>query len=189
MSSDMFEQQLKQLRPAGCDDRMADTFYQSGWDACEKSLSTGNHHVNGWRRAMPTFSTGLACGFVLSLTAFLWSPNSDDTGQPAIAQQPAAPNGEEQIEGSSDNEPTSQRPTMAVTETSGRSWEIDDLLVASPISVEQFSPLSPAARNGWSAQLQASSYPSMAVDATEKTERKTLTSSPLNERIFNELML
>lgn len=189
MNTETFEEQLKQLRPAHCGNLMADTFYQSGWNACEESLGQRCKNFGGFRRAMPTFAAGLVCGLMLFLGSFLWSAQSGDSHQTIVVEHPVSKSGGEKNDESSERERTHERPKVVLTRPLGRGWEIDDLFNTSPLSIKQSSPLSLAAKNGWTAQIQAGSHPLTTSKVTGDLQRETLTSSPLNKRLLNELML
>lgn len=194
MNSESFEQHLKQLRPTNCNDRTADTFYQSGWNACEKSARVQSKGQGGLRRSMPTFATGLACGLMLSVATVLWSSTSEDTNRTTVVDLPettSADNAmtEHAIAEHVETKTNSEQQQVASLETSGPFWKIEDLFRASPVSVEKPSPLSLAARNGWYAQIQTVHHSNSTSETVANIRPEPLTLSPLNQQLLNDLML
>lgn len=189
MNSETFEQQLKQLRPTNCDDRLADTFYKSGWDACQKSLERRSIKPIRSSRSVPTFVTGLACGLMVSICSLFWAFQGDQKDQVMVVDKPREPSAEIALPDSSQK--ILSRPQSEVTSmVPDRSiWKIDDLFVVSPLSVEKSSPLSLAAKNSWMAQMQSVNHPLVTAKTNTGPEQDTLTSSPLNQQRLNELLL
>lgn len=202
MNSADFEQHLKQLHPAKCDDRLAETFYQSGWQACEQAQSVRTPTQSSHRTA-PTFATGLVCGLLVSAVAFLWAPKTQVPVGVNTAEQSASPLPEKArsiefdqkiatapvVSSNKDFEP----PTVKIER-----WKIEDLFVVSPLAIERPSPLSRVARQGWSSQMQASAdlaRRSVAASATsrdwpqEAESISPLTASPFNSSMLDELTL
>lgn len=201
MNSADFEQHLKQMRPANCDDQLAETFYQSGWQACEKSQAAVVT-TRSFNRPVPTFVTGLACGMMLSVAAFLFAQNKDvPVGVNVAQQQTGLPKQEADrpvVILQDTNESLSARVDKSKLETISpvARWKIDDLFLASPL--EKQSPLSRVAQHGWSSQIQASQnlarQNSVASVTSQDTQeelqtRSPLTASPFNRSILDELML
>lgn len=208
MNAADFEQQLKQMRPVNCDDQLAETFYQSGWQACEKSRAAVGA-TRSFNRSVPTFVTGLACGVLFSVAAFLFAPNTDMPVSVNVAQQqPGLPN-QEADRPAVDLQQTTEslaagvdkaEPEMMATAELWKAepWKIDDLFLISPLALEKPSPLSRIARLGWSSQIQASQkfarQNSLAAVTSQDTQEEAqssspLTASPFNRHIFDELML
>lgn len=199
MNSADFEQHLKQLRPANSNDRLADTFYQSGWQACEKShlLLAAKRTSN---RAVPTFASGLVCGIIFSIGAFLVSPNAEDPVGVNVAQQPT----ERAVEPAGGIGVNQKNAVDSVVVSNSlpssivERWKIDDLFVVSPLAMEKPSPLSRVAQQGWSSQMRASADLTRrsslaAVTAQDSAEEglvpSPLTTSPFNRSMLDELML
>lgn len=213
MNAADFEQQLKQMRPVNCDDQLAETFYQSGWQACEKSRAAVGA-TRSFNRTVPTFVTGLACGVLFSVAAFLFAPNADvPVGVNVAQRQPGLPN-QEADRPAVDLQQTTESFTAGVDQAEpemmaaaepwkAKPWKIDDLFLTSPLALEKPSPLSRIARLGWSSQIQASQkfarQSSLAAVTSQDTQKEAqtpspqssspLTASPFNRRIFDELML
>ncbi|MEZ6123440.1 MAG: hypothetical protein R3C49_09730 [Planctomycetaceae bacterium] len=94
-----FEQQLRELRPAGCDQLLPETMYQAGWNACQsatKAKSAAGKQVSGGsaerRHRLSSFTAGLACGLTVSVSVSLWLLGTDKSeSAPEIVQQNAEP--------------------------------------------------------------------------------------------------
>lgn len=94
-----FERQLRELRPAGCDQLLPETMYQAGWDAGQRAAKAKS--TAGTQTAEPSaerrhrlgsFAAGLACGLAVSVSVSLWLLGINRSAPaPEIAQQNAEP--------------------------------------------------------------------------------------------------
>lgn len=192
MNSADFEQHLKQLRPVNCDDRLAETFYQSGWQACEKSLAVRNTTNVSAARTLPTFVTGLVCGLTLWAFAFLMSSPTEPTTAIVNTKQQELPTVESASKPVMIEEVVAQVDLDQWPLVASQRWQIEDLFVRSPLLIEKPSPLSLAARHGWSSQVEMTSVITRSDSKEDRTgdfERDPLTISPVNNRLLQELML
>ena len=194
MNSAEFEQRLKQLRPVSCDDRTAETFYQSGWQACEQSLALQRAKTVSSVHKRSAFATGLVCGLLMWAVVAIWSSSMEsepvivDTklpGQPAIKSVRDAAVIDTDLPNLESDE--SQR-------IASQRWKIDDIFIASRLMMERPSPLSLASRRGWSAQIKTTSAitglrPKDGPTFDSNIDPDPLTISPMNNRLLQELML
>ncbi|MEZ6131538.1 MAG: hypothetical protein R3C59_22950 [Planctomycetaceae bacterium] len=75
-----FEDQLRQLKPTSLDERLPETFYRAGWQACEQTgLARLRKAPRG--RWIPAFSGGLLCGLLVSVGVAAWTQSSHDSEQ------------------------------------------------------------------------------------------------------------
>ena len=92
-----FERQLRELRPAGCDQLLPETMYQAGWDAGQRAAKAKS--TAGTQTAEPSaerrhrlgaFAAGLACGLAVSVSVSLWLLGTDKSeSAPEVVQQNA----------------------------------------------------------------------------------------------------
>lgn len=85
-----FENTLRQFKPTSCDERLPETFYQAGWDACEQANKSAAKSrlpvpvpVSTIRRVQ-NFGTGLLCGVLASAgisAAGLWQMEAEPSTQ------------------------------------------------------------------------------------------------------------
>ena len=194
MNSAEFEQHLKQLRPVSCNDRMAETFYQSGWKACEQSLALQRAKTVSTVQRRSTFATGLVCGLLMWAVAAIWSSPTE----PERVIVDAKPSGQSVIKPVRDaaiiDTDLPKLESDAPQRIASQRWKIDDIFIASRLMMERPSPLSLASRRGWSAQVKTMSAmtglrPKNGRTFDSNIDPDPLTISPMNNRLLQELML
>lgn len=200
--STSFEDQLKQLAPSACDELISETFYKAGWEACAASKaaavpSSPKHTASSAK----LFCTGLACGLMCAVGAFLWAPmNSEGTSSinvGAIGVRSAPQSLAVQTAAMESEADLPDLPPMDIAWND--LWA--DLLPwnAGPSNIpDEFEPratqaLSPAARHYWSSVVLAD--PGFALPAADslmsdevKTRRTPLRSFPATGRVLDELL-
>ncbi|MCA9049073.1 MAG: hypothetical protein KDA89_10125 [Planctomycetaceae bacterium] len=213
-----FEQQLRELRPVGCDQLLPETMYQAGWDACRRAVnaksSAGKQTAETSaerRHRLGTFAAGLACGLAVSVSVSLWSlgTNKSETA-PRIVQQNAERTLPDDVVVLPEESATESGDTTAHPETSVMPvtaavdwwpithwfppWQLDSLPQQSePVPVAT-RPLSVVARRHWSSVVM-STVPKALEEFTpsaghdqETQTRIPLHAFPAREALLRELL-
>lgn len=198
MNSAEFEQRLKQLRPVSCDDRTAETFYQSGWQACEQSLALQRAKTVSSVHKRSAFATGLVCGLLMWATVAIWSSSMES--EPVIVDakpsvQSAPESAPELVRDAAITEKdVPEQEFNATQKIASQHWMVDDIFVASRLMMDTPSPLSLASRRGWSAQIKTFSAINGSGSQDDRSfdsdiDQDPLTIAPMNNRLLQELML
>ena len=86
-----FEEQLRRVAPASCDQLKDDAMYRAGWNAAQSVFALRSQSVSSARQSIGTFATGMICGLLfcgVGLTAWQLRSVASDGVQNEIVAAP-----------------------------------------------------------------------------------------------------
>ncbi len=204
-----FERQLRQLKPAQCDQLLPDTFYRAGWQAALQSKNVRPEDSAVGRRPGRSFASGLLCGLLVSVGLAAWQlsigdrfgqDGADQVAERALLTTESGTQPADVVQLAEEQNLESVRPDNANRDIPIVARDVDSDSTAHNLGGDEWvdeiplaiRPLSVVARHQWNQMVRAeppvATSPSGVEHVSAGNPWPQLRSCPATEAIINSLL-